>query len=259
MEAGQKLKAVRERLGLRYREVEQASLVLAEAHKNDEYAVALSRLSDIENKGTVPSFFRLYSLCAIYRLDLLEVLKWYGVDATKLPGDALRVEVNNTHTIGFETNDYGSIQIPLTLDPGIDLRKTIHLSRLIQRWGSMPLMLLNALDMKKYRYGLIGMDDWWMHPILQPGALVLIDESRRKLGAETWTNEHDRPIFFFEHRLGFLCSWCTLEGETLTLQPHPSSIYAPKFFSYPGEIDIIGQVTGVAMRLGPGRRRRSRF
>ncbi len=77
-EAGQKLKRIRERLRLKFRDIEEASLKIAAARQNDEFVVALSRLADIENKGTIPSIYRLYSLCAIYRLDLLRgaVLVW---------------------------------------------------------------------------------------------------------------------------------------------------------------------------------------
>jgi len=74
-DAGQKLKRVRESLNLRYRDVEEASFQIAERYKNDEYAIVLSRLSDIENKGAVPSIYRIYSLAAIYRLDYHEVLE----------------------------------------------------------------------------------------------------------------------------------------------------------------------------------------
>ncbi|MDQ6700326.1 MAG: helix-turn-helix domain-containing protein, partial [Acidobacteriota bacterium] len=100
-EAGQKLKRARERLNLRYRDVEEASIQIANRHKNDEFIMALSRLSDIENKGTVPSLYRLYSLCAIYRLDIHEVLGWYGVDLSALPADAAAIEIEKTHMIGF--------------------------------------------------------------------------------------------------------------------------------------------------------------
>ena len=62
-EAEQKLKRARERLNLRYRDVEEASNQIAARHNNDEYVIALSRLSDIENKGTVPTIYRLYALC----------------------------------------------------------------------------------------------------------------------------------------------------------------------------------------------------
>jgi transcriptional regulator with XRE-family HTH domain len=84
-EPGQKLKRVRERLNLRFREVEEASTEIAQRRGNDEFIVALSRLADIENKGTIPSIYRLYSLCAIYRLDLSEVLGWYGISLGMIP------------------------------------------------------------------------------------------------------------------------------------------------------------------------------
>src|SRR5580692_5077105 len=58
-EAGLKLKRVRERLRLRFRDVEEASARIATRHGNDEFIVALSRLADIENKGTMPSVYRL--------------------------------------------------------------------------------------------------------------------------------------------------------------------------------------------------------
>ena len=48
-------------------------------------------------------------------------------------------------------------------------------------------MLVSGLDLKNYRYGYVGMDDYFMYPLLQPGSLLLIDESRRKIAAV-----HDR-------------------------------------------------------------------
>ena len=73
-EAGQKLKRIRERLGLTYRDVEEASARIAEANQNDEFVVALSRLSDIETKGVVPNIFRLYSFAVIYRRDVRDLM-----------------------------------------------------------------------------------------------------------------------------------------------------------------------------------------
>ncbi|HXG33352.1 MAG TPA: hypothetical protein VNJ11_08305 [Bryobacteraceae bacterium] len=257
-EAGLRLKRARERLNLRYRDVEEASLRIAERHNNSEFVVALSRLADIENKGTVPTIYRLYSLCAIYRLDLLEVLEWYGVNVSEMPADATTVEVERTHSIGFGSEGYGHVQVPLSLDPGLDLRRTTYLSRLIQRWGKLPLMLLNGLDLRNHRYALIGTEDWSMYPLLAPGSLVLIDETRRKIATGGWSNEFERPIYFLEHREGYACGWCALDGDQLVLQPHPASLCVPQFFAYPEEVDVIGQVAGVAMRLDQGRRRRTR-
>jgi len=257
-EAGQKLKRARERLNLRYRDVEEASLRIAERHKNDEFIIGLSRLADIENKGTVPSLYRLYSLCTIYRLDLHEVMEWYGVDISQMPADAMSIEIERTHTVGFDTDGHGEVQLPLSLDPGLDWRRTTYLSRMIQRWGKLPLMLLNGLDLKNHRYGFIGTEDWTMYPLLQPGSFVLIDETRRKIVNTGWTNEFERPIYFLEHRKGFACGWCTLNDSQLILQPHPASMCNPEVYAYPDEVEVIGQVTGVAMRLDQGRRRRTR-
>jgi transcriptional regulator with XRE-family HTH domain len=257
-DAGEKLKRVRDRLSLTIRDVEEASRKIANRHHNDEFVVGLSRLSEIENKGTVPTVYRLYSLCSIYRLDMLEVLEWYGVKVGELAADAIAVEIDRTHTIGFAAMNIGDVQFPLALDPGIDIRRTTFLSRFIQRWGRLPLSLLNGFDLKEHRYGFIGADDWFMYPLLQPSSLVLIDESKRKVANTGWTNEFERPIYFLEHRNGFACGWCTLNASQLVLQPHPASMCIPEVYAYPEEIDVLGQVTGVAMRLDHGKRRRAR-
>jgi transcriptional regulator with XRE-family HTH domain len=256
-EAGQKLKRVRERLRLKFRDVEEASARIAARHGNDEFIVALSRLADIENKGTMPSVYRLYSLCAIYRLEMTDVLEWYKVPLATLPGDANVLELARTHMLGFRPEE-GEIQVPLALDPGLDLSRTVFLSRLIQRWGKLPLMLLNNMDLRNHRYGLIGTEDWTMYPLIPPGSLVVIDDSHRRIATSGWSGEHDRPIYFLEHREGYLCSWCTQRDDQLIVLPHPASLREPETYAYPLEIEVIGQVTHVAMKLGHSNPRATR-
>jgi hypothetical protein len=103
----------------------------------------------------------------------------------------------------------------------IDPDKTTFLSHVVRRWGRMPLSFLNDLDIKQYRYGFIGLDDWSMYPILRPGSLVAIDQNRRKIAADGWTTELDRPIYFLEHRNGYRCGWCTLMGENILILIQP--------------------------------------
>ena len=253
-EPGQKLKRVRERLGLRFRDVEEASVRIAERRKNDEFVVALSRLADIENKGTIPSIYRLYSLCAIYRLDMNEVLTWYGIFLSALPGDAWVQEQGNTHLVGFRPEE-GSIQVPVALDPGIDLSRTVFLSRMIQRWGTVPLVLLNNIDLRNYRYGFIGTEDWSMFPLIPPGSLVVIDDTKRKIANSGWANEYERPIYFLEHRKGYVCGWCSTKEGSLIVQSHPASQCDPEVYLYPEEIEVVGQITRVALSLETASRR----
>jgi hypothetical protein len=257
-DAGQKLRRIRERLNLRVRDVEQASLKIADKYKNDEFTVLINRVSEIENRGLVPTIYKLYSLCAIYRLDLHDVLEWYGIQLSALAADALLVEVPQTHPVSFRGNT-SEVLLPLSLDPGADLRRTTYISRMIQKWGRLPLMFLETLNLKEQRFALIGTEDWFMYPLLLPGTFVCIDDTQRKIANTGWSHELERPIYFLEHRTGYVCGWCSLNGDQLTLQPHPASHCTPQIYSYPDEIDLIGQVTGVAMRLDQARGRRTRL
>jgi len=257
-DAGQKLRRVRERLNLRVRDVEQATQKIADKYRNDDFTVLINRISEIENRGLIPSLYKLYSLCAIYRLDFQEVLEWYGISLESLPVDSLFAEVQQTHLTSFQAGSRGEVLLPLSLDPGIDLRRTTYLSRMIQRWGTLPLLFLEALELKEHRYGFIGTEDWFMYPLLQPGSFIMVDETIRKIANSGWTNEFDRPIYFFEHRQGYACGWCSLKDDKLVLQPHPASLCSPEIYNYPSDIDLVGQVIGIATRLDQGRRPRTR-
>src|SRR5215470_11785857 len=109
---GEKLKHARERLRLTYRDVEKASQEVARRRASDEFAIALSRLADIENKGTVPTIFRLYSLCAIYRLNLEQVLGWYGIPLELLPAESMQTPLNQTHTVDFAPASRFTVNLP---------------------------------------------------------------------------------------------------------------------------------------------------
>lgn len=92
-DAGQKLRFVREFLRLSYRDVEKASQVLAQRHGNGEFILHISRLFEIEQGGVVPTIYRLHCLCAIYKLDIPEVLTWYSVDAGSIMEDSKALDV----------------------------------------------------------------------------------------------------------------------------------------------------------------------
>ena len=160
----------------------------------------------------------------------------------------MHVGLKATHEI--HVTHEGNAAIPL----GPDQRDRIwigphFLSPLIRRWGKMSLAFLNGLDLRRHRYGFIGQADWSMYPILHPGSLVLIDDSKRKIASDGWTNEIDRPIYFLEHREGYLCGWCSCTGDRLTIHSHPASHQRPLVYQHPAEIEVVGQVTGVAMLL----------
>jgi transcriptional regulator with XRE-family HTH domain len=249
---GNKLRALREALGYTMREVETASVRIARRLENEEFVIPLSRLSDIETKGVVPSVFRLYSFAAIYRCDYRELLSCYGVDLNGIQVDFSFVRPHRSH-LSQVFNNVTEIRVPLRMDPGFTLQKTTNLGRMVEQWGVVPLASLSAFADDRYSYGYIGEDDFTMNPILPPGSFVQVDETRNKVVEGTWRSEFERPIYFVETREGFTCSWCHIKQEGIVLQPHPLSPVPVRILKHPQEAEVIGQVVGVAMRLGEWR------
>src|SRR3984957_19818766 len=97
MQPGARLRGVREKLGLTYRDVERASYVLACQRGRPDFIVHLSRLADIENREVTPSIYKLYALAVIYHLDPKEVCQWYDVPFEGHFSDGIRLCAPKTH------------------------------------------------------------------------------------------------------------------------------------------------------------------
>ena len=248
MNAGQRLRAAREKLGLTIRDVETASVRLAAKYKSEDYNIPLSRLSDIETKGIIPSIFRLYTLSVIYRVSFEELLSWYGVDLAQTANDLCVFDPPKTHLL-HTTIGAAQVRVPVRMDPGFDIRRTTNLGRMIDKWGAIPFIYLQQLAANSYTYGYIGMEDFTMYPLLLPGSFVQIDETRNKIAEGMWRSEYERPIYLVETRDGFTCCWCALKQNQIMLQPHPLSPVQPRIFKDQQEAEVLGQVVGVAMRL----------
>jgi hypothetical protein len=77
-----------------------------------------------------------------------------------------------------------------------------------------------------------------------------VDESRSEVVQGIWRSEYERPIYFVETREGYTCSWCSLKGDHIILQPHPLSPVAVRVLRHPQEAEVVGQVVGIALKLG---------
>ena len=247
--AGNDLRKIRDGLGLTMRDVETASMLIAQRRGSEEYQIPPSRLSDIETKGVVPSIYRFYSLAAIYHKSVAALLHLYGVDLDEISAEWALSQPARSHMVSLDA-DRASCNIPIKMDPGFDLKETTDLGRMVQQWGTVPMAMLGSLASQDYTYAYIGSEDYTMYPILQPGSFVQVDESRRRVVDRQWRSEYERPIYFVETRDGFTCCWCSFRLNTLVLQPHPLSPAPVRVLKHPQEAEVIGQVVGVAMRLG---------
>lgn len=249
---GPNLRTIREKLGISMGDVETASVRLARKHNNKEYWITTSRLSGFESNDVIPGIHNLYSLAIIYRRDFREILSWYGVDLDQTASDLEAFTPPRTH-LSYALPNTTEVKMPVRIDPSFDPRTTSNVAPMIKQWGTVPASYLEQLSKKKYGYGYIGSADPTMYPILPPGSFIQVDESRNTVLEGDWRSEYERPIYFTETREGYTCSWCTQSGEELILLPHPLSPAPPRIVPAQ-DADIIGQVVGVAMRLGQSRK-----
>ena len=243
---GNRLRILREQLGFTMRDVENTSQRIAARHKNEEYEIPVSRLCDIETKNVVPGMYRVYSMAVIYRQDFCEILSWYGIDLENITKDLSVSEPPKTHRIEAVGH---SVNVPTKMDPSFDLRKTTNIGRMVEQWGIVPLAELQKLPLEHFTYGYVGTDDFTMYPLLMPGSFVQVDEKKNEVLEGVWRTEYERPIYFVETREGYTCTWVSIKGEAIILQPHPLSPVQIRVLRHERDAEVIGQVVGIAMRL----------
>jgi transcriptional regulator with XRE-family HTH domain len=246
----EQLKVLRSRLGITTRDVSEYSQKIAEAEGNPEYQISNAWLTQLENSDSVPSIFKLYSLSSIYRIKFTDILRLYGVDLQSLNRHELASPLPHTHLTTLEVYDSErTVSFPVRFDRSFDLDSTNLLSRVVELWGEVPIALIQHLDIRHNQYGYIGLQDFTLYPLLRPGSFVQIDPRVRKIQPMRWRTEFDRPVYFMELRDGYACSWCDLQDGHLLLLPHPLSPCSVRRLNYGADVEIIGQVTGVAMKL----------
>lgn len=247
---GDQLREIRNRLGVTTREVEVLSSKIAHESANKEYYISNAWLTQLENKNSVPSIFKLFSLSVIYRIKFTDLLTTFGISLADTMRYQMSTPLDNTHLAEIEALDTDkTLKFPVRFDRGFSLERTNLISRMVEVWDEVPLSLLRKLDVRRCQYGYIGMEDCTMYPLLRPGAFVQIDGRMNRPHSSNWRSEFDRPIYFVELRDSYACSWVELNASHLTLVPHPLSPSPIMQYAYPNEAEIIGQVTGVAMRL----------
>jgi|SRR5579862_6416562 len=76
--AAQMLMSARLQCNLRHQDVAAATRRIAR-QLGPAFAISTYRLADIESGRVRPTMWRLSSLCAVYGIEMSQVLQWYGV------------------------------------------------------------------------------------------------------------------------------------------------------------------------------------
>lgn len=249
---GTYLKEVRLRLQLGVRDIQHMSSKIAAREHNRRFYISAARLAQIENDNAVPSQFKAFTLSAIYGISFFEILRRYGVDPDRAHSYRSQIKLPATRPVTAELlGPDAKVRLPIRLDPSFKWERTQLINRAVALWGEVPAAFLLECNPKNHMYAYIGLEDDTMSPLLRPGALVMVDEERRKVAERGWSTEYDRPIYLVELKDGYLCSWCSVSGSQITVVPYPTSTAPIRTFSLANEAEVIGQVVGVAMRLVP--------
>ena len=240
-------------MGITTREVADLSRTIADAEGSEEFLISSSWLTQIENeKAAFPSIYKLFTLASIYGWSYSEVLSVYGVETQRVKKYHAELPIARTRLTRSDSSEApAQLEIPVRFDAGLQLSQTNLLSRMIESWGRVPVEFVQHLDLRNRLYGFVGMKDYTLYPLIRPGSFVEIDPDVKKPRRVVARSEFERPIYFVDLRNEYACSWCEVVEDELVLTPHPLSPVKTRIFAFPKEAEVIGQVTGVAMRIVP--------
>ena len=239
---GLKLRSIRQQWQLSLREVEERSLRFAQERGNQSYQISASWLDRLEREQHELTVNKLITLADIYNVPTEQLLRsMYPHDSEPTP---LRPLSSPNATI------------LLTDGPLEDQAKYLLPDKLGHSEPPEETTLLgfdSGYPATHYRRGIIGKRDRTLDPMIPAGSMVQIDTQKRAISSRKDRNAHEfqRPIYFLTTRDAYVCGWCELDrnSDWLTLVPHPLSPATSRRWRYRKEIESIGRVTFVAIRL----------
>jgi transcriptional regulator with XRE-family HTH domain len=209
---GARLHEIRKKWQLSLREVEERSVRLAKDRSNPSYQISaawLNRLEREEHKLTVST---LFALSQIYNVPTDHLLR----------------------------STYSANDQPLIV------------SYLLRRPDETTLLLPHELENSSHLRAIVGKRDHTAEPMIPAGSIVRIDRRDCIVGVRrVWKHEFERPVYFLMTRNGYTCGWCELDehSEWLTMIPHPLSSVPSRRWRYQREVECLGRVVAVAIRI----------
>ena len=240
---GVRLRSIRQQWQLSLREVEERSLRFAQERGNQSYQVSASWLDRLEREEHELTVNKLIALAQIYNVPTEQLLRSMYPPHTE---PMLRKQASGPNATLLLTEGPLEEQARYLLPdaPGADPAPE----------ETTLLSVESGQFVAPYRRGIIGMRDLTLDPMIPAGSIVQIDTQKRAiLTRKDWKHEFQRPIYFLMTRDAYVCGWCELDkaSDWLTLIPHPLSPASSRRWRYRKEIENLGRVVVVAIRLAP--------
>jgi transcriptional regulator with XRE-family HTH domain len=239
---GTRLRTIRREWHLSLREVEERSLLLAKERGNQSFQVSASWLDRLEREEHELTVNKLVALSEIYNIPTENLLR----SMHPQEGQSLMLRpLSSPNATLLLTEGPLETQARYLL-PDAPVRPTPEETTLLAPEESQLTT--------PYRRGIIGKRDFTLDPMIPAGSIIHIDTQKRAISARRdWTHEFQRPIYFLMTRDSYVCGWCELDkaSDWLTVIPHPLSPAASRRWKYRSEIETLGRVIVVAIRLAP--------
>ena len=240
---GARLLTIRRQWQLSLREVETRTRCLAEEKGNQSYQVSASWLHRLEREEHELSVSKLMALAEIYNVSPGQLLRCIDPGSVQNLIPRQLSPENASMILGEGPLE---AQANLVSDKPVPAQPPDNETSLFAAE--------NGQSPAPYRRGIIGKCDLTLHPLIPAGSIVQIDTQKRAISTRrNWTHEFQRPIYFLTTRDAYVCGWCELDktSDWLTLIPHPLSPASSRRWKYRTEIENIGRVIVVAIRLAP--------
>jgi transcriptional regulator with XRE-family HTH domain len=240
---GVRLRTIRRQWQLSLREVEERSLRFAQERGNQSYQVSASWLDRLEREEHELTVNKLIALADIYNVPTEQLLRSI-YPANSQPPLLRQLSSPNATLLLTEgpLEDQAKYLLPDTPVPDQTPEETTL------------ILSENGQSLAPYRRGIIGKRDLTLDPMIPAGSIVHIDTQKRAISTRRdWSHEFKRPIYFLMTRDSYVCGWCELDknSDWLTLIPHPLSPASSRRWKYRTEIENVGRVIVVAIRLAP--------
>jgi transcriptional regulator with XRE-family HTH domain len=237
---GVKLRTIRQQLQLSLRGVEERSLRFAQEQDEQSYQVSASWLVRLEREDHELTVNKLIALANVYNMPAEQLLR--SIYPGSLQPMLRQLSCPNVTMLLTDG--------PLEEQARYLLTGTLDADHLPEE--TLLLAPESGFSQNSYRRGIIGKRDRILEPIIPAGSIVHIDTQKRAISSrKDWEHELQRPIHFLMTRDGYVCGWCELDknSEWLTLIPHPLSYASSRRWRYRTEIESLGRVVAVAIRL----------
>ena len=240
---GVRLRTIRRQWQLSLREVEERSLRFAQEQGNPSYQVSASWLDRLEREEHELTVNKLIALADIYNIPTEQLLR------SMYPG--------KEQTLILKQLSSPNATLLLSEGPLAEQARYLLPDTPVAHPPPDETTLLaaeNGHSLAPYRRGIIGKRDLTLDPMIPAGSIVHIDTQKRAISSrKDWKHEFQRPIHFLMTRDGYVCGWCELDrsSDWLTMLPHPLSPASSRRWKYRTEIENLGRVIVVAIRLAP--------